>query len=315
MSKRDVVLDIEKGIWRGVDQNDKAVEAIIKKHGYVIVEPKIDGCRAIVGAHGVVSRSGRRFPALDGLEDRIIDRLARPGLDSGLVLDCEMYLAGMPFSEATGRMSSKTPLTEEELECLHFAVFDATHIDVLRKARTSHLVYEERRAMASSLLAACRLSDTPTFFQVGFSICRSMSDVYRQYKFNREVGYEGSMEKDPSLVYRNGKVSGCYKRKPEITVDGRIVGYVMGKTGKNVGRVVGYRVELEDGSGTVAATGLSEEHIQLLTCAHLNAHIDEAMPNYGRIVEVSAMERSANTLRHPSFSRFRDLASNPGVKV
>ncbi|WEM34115.1 ATP-dependent DNA ligase [Pseudomonas phage JB10] len=315
MSKRDVVLDIEKGIWRGVDQNDKAVEAIIKKHGYVIVEPKIDGCRAIVGAHGVVSRSGRRFPALDGLEDRIIDRLARPGLDSGLVLDCEMYLAGMPFSEATGRMSRKTPLTEEELGCLHFAVFDATHIDVLRKARTSHLVYEERRAMASSLLAACRLSDTPTFFQVGSQVCRSMEEVLGRYSLHRAMGFEGSMEKDPSMVYRNGKVAGCYKRKPEITVDGRIVGYVPGRTGKNAGRIVGYYVELEDGSGTVAATGLTEEHIEFLTRSQYYSTVNDTMPNFGRIVEVSAMERSANTLRHPSFSRFRDLASNPGVKV
>ncbi len=315
MSKRDVVLDIEKGIWRGVDQNDRAVEAIIKKNGYVIVEPKIDGCRAIVGAHGVVSRSGRRFPALDGLEDRIIAKLSQSGLDSGLVLDCEMYLEGMPFSEATGRMARKTPLTEAELKCLHFAVFDATHIGVLRKSRKSHLVYDERRAMVRSLMEDCRRGDTPYFFQVAAQSCRSMEAVLRWYGYHRSMGFEGSMEKDPSLTYRNGKVAGCYKRKPEITVDGRIVGYVMGKTGKNVGRVVGYRVELEDGSGTVAATGLSEEHIQLLTCAHLNAHIDEAMPNYGRIVEVSAMERSANTLRHPSFSRFRDLASNPGVKV
>lgn len=312
-TKRDVILDIEKGVWRGVDNNPAAIEKAGKKHGFVTVEPKIDGCRAIVGEHGIVSRSGRAFPALAGLDDKIVNHLNHHVIQAGIVLDTEMYLTGMTFEEACGRLQSKEPLSASEYANLRFAVFDATHVDVLLRKRKSHMDNAERRALAGTALGAA----TGPLFLINNRTATCLEEVEHIYQQYRSMGFEGAMVKDPSLPYRNGKVSGCWKMKPSIAVEGRVVGFVMGKTGANVGKVVGYKVDLEDGTGIVSATGLTRDRIALLTAeAELLGGADHPdMPDLGRVVEVTAMERSAHTLRHPKFSRFRDILPYKGDKV
>ncbi|CAK25951.1 putative ATP-dependent DNA ligase [Pseudomonas phage LKD16] len=312
-TKRDVILDIEKGIWRGVDNNPAAIEKVLKKNGFVLVEPKIDGCRAIVGAHGVVSRSGRAFPALTGLDDRIANHLNHHVTQAGIVLDCEMYLCGMSFEDSCGRLQSKEPLSASEYALLRFAVFDSTHVEVLLRQRKSHMSNAERRALAGTAMDCV----DSLFFLVNNRVVSNMADLEHVYHQYRSMGFEGAMVKDPSLPYRNGKVSGCWKMKPSLAVEGIVVGFVMGKTGANVGKVVGYRVDLEDGTGIVSATGLTRDRIEMLTTeAELLGGADHpGMADLGRVVEVTAMERSANTLRHPKFSRFRDILPYKGVKV
>lgn len=96
--------------------------------------------------------------------------------------------------------------------------------------------------------------------------------------------------------------------KPEETLDGTIVGFVMGTEGKaNEGRVVGFSVVLEDGSKT-DVTGL--------TVAQMLEVTENPGLYSGRMIEIKRMQATeGGSSRHPSFVRFRDMDYATGVKA
>ena len=154
---------------------------------------------------------------------------------------------------------------------------------------------------------------------------RSIDDIRDLYQRARAAGYEGLILKDPHLLPRNGKVSGWWKVKPGcgaefapgFEADGIVVGYVWGDAEKaNAGRIVGFRVRLEDGS-EVNATGITQEQMALYTVNYKETTTSEwGTPYIGRACRVSGMERTKDgSIRHPHFDGFRDLDSAQGVKA
>jgi ATP-dependent DNA ligase len=133
------------------------------------------------------------------------------------------------------------------------------------------------------------------------------------------MGYEGVIVKDPRAEVRNGKVAGFWKLKPGCGMpgwegDGVVIGYVWGDADKaNAGKIVGFRVRLEDGSES-NATGLTQAQMEEYTNAVAPwDHTTKIAPYIGRIARIEAMERTnGGSLRHPRFIGFRDLDSAQG---
>lgn len=300
---------------RAVNWNGKAVQKCIDKHGYVLVSPKLDGVRAVVKLTPdgllITSREGIRIRSLDERLVGLQQELRRQHVNMiGKALDCELYIAGIDFDTASGhiRRHAALPL---ELD-VRIGVFDYTDVSA-----DAGMVAEDCLQHRVDYIKD-QLEDFPgCFHYVPHIKAQSLAAVQILYDEYRAKGLEGLVVKDPELPYRNGKVSGWWKLKPEITEDGVVVGYVWGTEDKaNAGLIVGFEVELESGH-KVKATGLTREQMQEVTdLAETDYLTGMDRPLMGRYCEVRAMERTkAGSLRHPSFVCWRDLESAPGVKL
>lgn len=341
---------------RAVDWNEKAIQKVIDEHGCVYAGLKEDGIRCHIflddtGTARVTTREGieikaleeqradwqRAFdtapggPAYDGQPEEDPDRA------SGhlylhfrdRVIDAEVVVPGIPFEDASGLLRR-----HEQIECpVLFVLFDCPLKGDFDGSAPSTETLIERRALMRTKHWDERLpgSEHPKNWWVyeDSAVCYSIADIRQRYEYVRSLGHEGLVIKDPRLPYRRGKVSGWWKVKPGCGADfapgwegdGKIVGYVWGEQGKaNEGKIVGFRVALEDGT-EVNATGLTQAQIETYTerkrewSAGGGFGADGA-PYMGRYCEVRAMEKTkAGSLRHPSFYAFRDLDYCPGVKV
>lgn len=295
---------------RAVDWNPAAIQRCIDTNGFVYIEPKYDGIRCLIvyleNRWVATTREGIEITALADLLGYM-----KVKLDAvrHLVLDTEVFIEGLTFEESSGILRRDAALSVEHAASTRFALIDTVY-------RTIGL--DSNWTMVHGISLRKRLSEHADCIQILSSCfldlgehrkrCSSLAEIEENYEKFRALGFEGAIIKDPELPYRNGKVSGWFKRKPKITVGGVVTGLRYGDAGKaNAGKAVGFHVDLEDGS-SCTATGLTQALID---------YVSSNPDNYvGRAVEVTAMERTAGgKLRHPSFHRFRDMEGSEGVEA
>ena len=296
--------------WRAVDYNEDAILRCIRKHGYVFADPKLDGMRCHIlqldGRWVATSREGIEIQALRGTLQRNSGVL-NANVSMHTVLDCEVLISGINFEKSTGLLRKHVDdVPEMYQDRVEIHVFDAVW-KVPDGCMQSDLPLAERQLEMIERLE--RTDNQSDFVPVHYRRvkCTSVIELNAAYDRFRRNGFEGAVYKDPSMPYRNGKVTGWWKRKPDLTVGGVVVGLRWGDAGKaNEGLVVGFEVELEDGS-TCVATGLTQEVMHAVTAAP-STYI-------ARAIEVKAMERTAQgNLRHPKFNRWRDTESTKGIE-
>lgn len=317
---------------RAVDWNEKAIRKVIAERGYVLAGIKVDGMRChilkIDGEVMFLTREGIEIPALARYKEQFKDAWQKNwALTDYLVLDCEVWIPSMNFEEGGGMLRRDAALPEGLAQ---FVVLDI----ISKEQLLAHPV--ELTAPYVSRHAGIVGRFPSVFGEQNFDLMVSealakvdnFDDLPRIYGVSRQMGFEGLVIKDPSLKPRNGKVSGMWKVKPGCGAefapgwegDGRIIGYVWGDESKaNAGKIVGFRVALEDGT-EVNATGLTQAQMEEYTSEYTRMAKVASMAGpffaLGRYAEVTAMEKTAGgSLRHPSFRRFRDLDSAPGVKA
>lgn len=314
MAKRDRVWHPKP--HRAVEYNEKAIQKVIDQYGYILVSPKVDGIRALIRRVGdtvsVTTREGIEILSLARMGRQLREEFDRKLPSTpGIVADCEIFIADVPFDESSGILRRNSPLAD--VYDLRIAVFDVTFENVITGEGTDS---EELAGRVARYWPAGGELDTDCMYLLPTHDCADLDHVRRFFQYYREAGLEGLIIKHPMLSYRNGKVSGWWKMKPEITEDGVVTGYVWGEEGKaNEGKIVGFEVELESGE-TVRATGLTREAMEDYTeLAFLDEFTGQVEPIIGRYCEVKAMERTASgKLRHPHFKCWRDLEGAEGVK-
>lgn len=293
---------------RAVDWNPAAIQHCIDTTGFVYIEPKYDGIRCLIvyleNRWVATTREGIEITALTDLLSYM-----KVKLDANqrcCILDTEVFIEGLTFEESSGILRRDAALSVQHAAKVRFALIDITvrltdsssmsNGTTLRKRLTEH-------ADCLAILSSCFLD-----LSEHRKRCSSLAEIEENYEKFRALGFEGAIIKDPELPYRNGKVSGWFKRKPKITVGGVVTGLRYGDAGKaNAGKAVGFHVDLEDGS-SCTATGFTQKLIEYVS-SNPDAYV-------GRAVEVTAMERTAGgKLRHPSFHRFRDMEGSEGVEA
>lgn len=323
---------------RAVDWNEKAIQKVIDRCGYVLAGVKVDGMRCHVlfdHMDGVrfITREGIEIKALGNYRDyfkRHWESMWR--LHPDLILDCEVWIPGETFEAGSGLLRRDEPLPADKVP--QFVMLDVMPRSALLAEYTGETSLPKFTARNASLIQrfprpfGTNLAGPAPIVCEALARVESIDKIRETYLVARSLGYEGLVVKDPELGVRNGKVNGMWKVKPGCGApfapgwegDGRIIGYVWGDDDKaNAGKIVGFRVALEDGT-EVNATGLTKEQMDKFTRAVLTvpygAPATADVPHIGRYCEVHAMERtSLGSLRHPSFFRFRDLDYCPGVKA
>lgn len=306
---------------RAVDWNEKAISKRLQK-GPLTAGIKYDGFRCLLvwldGEFRITTREGIELTSLDPFRYE----LSGYWQDHTRVLDCEVIIRGIPFEEASGHFRRDAPIATELRPSVQFVVFDCPLVDemlgrcTLDVPESATLRYS---TLCKNFTGSAKFADGSwqTIFRERAIPVSSLEHIEQMFQIARKEGYEGLIIKDPTLLYRNGKVTGWWKRKDSIDADGVIVGYVWGDEDKtNAGKVVGFRVRLENGV-ECNATGLTQAHISEYTHAvHCGEQAGLQTPYIGRYCKVSAMEYTKDgSLRHPHFEGFRDLDSAPGVKA
>lgn len=323
---------------RAVDWNQKAIEKRLA-NGPLQACVKVDGFRVLIRLNcegGVVftTREGIEISSLSGLAERVCGTLFTPDTPMRRVYDGEVWIKGIPFEEMSGLLRRDARLPDEHLKNVHVLIFDVGLLEDYEGPDEDRvpnvLALEYRRHLITELdLHPFRpLIEQPTTLLVHeqYWTVRNISGIQELYQLARVAGYEGLILKDPHLLPRNGKVSGWWKVKPGcgaefapgFEADGTVVGYVWGDVEKaNAGKIVGFRVRLEDGS-EVNATGITQAQMDEYTSAVRAAGSQTPLrnPYVGRACRVSGMERTKDgSIRHPHFDGFRDIDGAEGLKA
>jgi ATP-dependent DNA ligase len=294
---------------RPVNWNEAAMLRCIESAGYVIAQTKKDGLRfhAFIAADGevyIVTREGIELRSLALHKERLRGLLQ--ALPKGFYIDGEAVVPDITFEACSGLLRRFQAIPLED--AVDFWVWDTAPLGVLMGDESSD---EPLTGRIRTLIGALMASNSEAQL-IPMDTAHSIEELNTLFDKARDNLEEGLVVKDPSLHHRNGKVTGAWKMKPSDTCDGRIVGFVMGTPGLgNAGYVVGFTVELEDGT-LCDATGLTQEMMDYCTTAK---GAGGQFSLLGRYVEVSYMEKTASgSLRHPNFVQFRDLDYAPGWK-
>ncbi len=321
---------------RAVDWNQRAIEKRLA-NGPLQACVKVDGFRVLIrlNSQGCVvftTREGIEISSLSGLAGHVCSTLFTPDTSMRRVYDGEVWIKGIPFEEMSGLLRRDARLPDEHLKNVHVLIFDVGLLEDYEGPDEDRvpnvLTLEYRRHLITELgLRPFRpLIEQPTTLLVHeqYWPVQTIADVQELYQRARVAGYEGLILKDPHLLPRNGKVSGWWKVKPGcgaefapgFEADGIVINYVWGDEDKaNSGKVVGFRVRLEDGA-EVNATGLTQALMDQYTREFLTAPYGGGQGHIGRACRVSGMERTKDgSIRHPHFDGFRDIDGAEGLKA
>ena len=302
---------IKPDCHRPVNWNEAAVERCLAAQGHVYAQVKKDGIRFHAWLDQaedvrIVTREGIEIKSLvvvkHGLEGLL------QALPEGFVVDGEVTIPGVPFEEASGILRRFEAVSAP----VQFHVWDTFPLTTLLGSTPFEHSYDNR---LGNLIKAFTQQNTENVYVITCEVCSSMAELTKFFDDAREKGEEGLVVKDPGLHVRNGKVTGQWKMKPSDTCDGKVVGIVWGTPGLgNAGKIVGFTVELEDGT-LCDATGLTQAQMAECTAQHHASGYGGTCPILGRYCEVSYMEKTrTGSLRHPNFVQFRDLEYAPGIK-
>ena len=304
---------------KAVDWNQKAIEKALQQ-GPLEACVKYDGFRCLIthidGELRITTREGIELTSLDAFRPKFGSLLSE---HDALCLDAEVCILGVPFEDASGLLRRDAPLTGEQLCKVRFVVFDCVRRQHMQADTTDAGCRRDRVRWLHRYLPEDRLErrNTGGIYLEAPWLVYSIEDIAHCYKAVRGRGEEGMILKSPWLDYRNGKVTGWWKVKPGcgadfapgFEADGIVVGYVWGDESKgNAGKIVGFRVKLEDGT-EVNATGLTQPQMQRYTeTVEYERRCGNDDPYIGDHSRVSGMERTKDgSIRHPHFDGFRDV--------
>ena len=259
--------------------------------GYYI-QPKLDGIRCVFTANGAWSRNDKKFMNL-----RHIEMALKPFFEQqpDVVLDGELYNHKLKhdFEKIVSLVRKQKPTEEDRRNAQHliqFHVYDYFSLD-------SH--YENYQTRMHNLNVA-------DFY------CASIKHVpsYRVRKHKEALnmhcdaflsnGYEGSILRDGSALYKHGRSYGLMKFKDFSDTEATIVGYEIGQ-GKRAGTLGKFLMLDDDGNrfGCPPGKGYSYKDLKNM--------LENIQDYIGQRATFTYFQRTnTGSYRHPLFKCIRN---------
>jgi DNA ligase-1 len=292
---------------------------LIKEGDVSLVEPKLDGLRAIAEADtasGEVSfytRSGKSIDSLDNFKSEVL-AFAHQFADSGETVVFDGEVTSGTFLESMGSVRSSSKQMEEGI----FHVFDV----LVGKVGDSPIGWNDdtltaqgdqwaRRQALNAGYKKLQKHLTPTFIKPT-SVYRvtTVEEIYTYYNACRDAGLEGVIIKNPTAPYVKKRSASWLKIKAEETEDLPIVGAFEGE-GRFVGMLGGWIVRRGDVDVRVGS-GFSDDQRKEFWEAFQDdlKKIERGERDRCRVIDVPAETQyqevmPSGSLRHPVFVRLR----------
>ena len=176
-----------------------------------------------------------------------------------------------------------------------FIVWDMVELDVIEGRKKSDKPYHYRYDRVNEIQRAVFFHAAPT------RIIHSLDEAYQHYRELLEQGQEGSIIKNPNMLWRDGTSKEQLKLKLEFEVDLKIVGFTQGN-GKNANTFGSISMESSDGLLKVDVSGMSDD---LRMYAHL--HRDELLGTIATVKANDITKSSPASLYLPRLVDFRSF--------
>ena len=191
----------------------------------IIVSPKLDGVRNIVGVDNGVIKTWTRSGDINHNTEFIIETL-RPFVEHGFTFDGELMAANWNKTSSITRASVNKP-DEATIKTLKYYIFDMVPTDEFESGDFTESL-SDRLENIWNLLSEEASKPDSNIVIVPHAKLSSHAKVEEYYKQCLQDGYEGIVAKVPSAKYVQDRTKDWLKYKPEETIDATITGFTEG---------------------------------------------------------------------------------------
>ena len=260
--------------------------------GYYI-QPKLDGVRCLFTANGAYSRNEKQF-----MNVRHIEMALKPFFDQNpdVVLDGELYNHKLKndFEKIISLVRKQKPTEEDRRNAQHLVQF---HVyDYFDGVMYDNYKTRMNQLAASDIYTLCGvIKYVPTY-----KVHKHEEALNMHHDAFLSNGYEGSILRDGSALYKHGRSYGLMKFKDFSDTEATIVGYEEGK-GKRQGTIGKFLMQDDEGIKFGCPPGKGYTYKDLANML-LNVH-----DYIGQRATFTYFQRTnAGSYRHPLFKTLRN---------
>jgi len=261
--------------------------------GYL--QPKLDGVRCVFTKDGAFSRTGKEFMNVDHLKEAL-----KPVFDEypNKILDGELYNHELrdDFEKIISLVRKTKPTDQHRAEAkklIQYHLYDV--IPEQNILPSGYPTYKYRRGFLFWNIPkhpSLRVVD-----HVYVSTAKNCSKIHKEYL---KDGYEGSIYRSESGVYKHGRSYDLMKFKDFSDAEATIVNYEIGK-GKREGTLGKFIMQDEDGNIFGCPPGKGYNYQDLTNI------LDNIHDYMGQVATFTYFERTkAGSYRHPQFKCLRN---------
>ena len=259
--------------------------------GYYI-QPKLDGVRCLFTANGAYSRNNKKFMTLKHIEMAL-----KPFFEQqpNVVLDGELYNHKLKndFEKIISLVRKQKPTEEDKRNAQHliqFHVYDYYFMDSQSenyKTRMNNLVCSD-------------IYNTSIRYVPAYKVRNHDDALYYHANEFLSNGYEGSILRDGSALYKHGRSYGLMKFKDFSDAEATIVGYEIGQ-GKRTGTLGKFLMMDDEGNKFGCPPGKGYNYKDL---KNMLINIQDYI---GQRATFTYFQRTnAGSYRHPLFKTIRN---------
>ncbi len=261
-----------------------------QSEGYYI-QPKLDGVRCLFTANGAYSRNNKKFMNLKHIEMAL-----KPFFEQqpDVVLDGELYNHKLKndFEKIISLVRKQKPTEEDRRDAQHlvqFHVYD--YFD--------GVMYNNYKTRMNQLVTS-DIYDVQIKYVPTYKVHKHEEALNMHHDAFLSNGYEGSILRDGSALYKHGRSYGLMKFKDFSDAEATIVGYEIGQ-GKRTGTLGKFLMMDDDGNRFGCPPGKGYNYKDL-------ADILKNINNYiGQRATFTYFQRTnAGSYRHPLFKTIRN---------
>jgi len=255
----------------------------------VYIQPKLDGVRCLFTKDGAFSRTGKQFMNVQHIEDSLREFFKQK---PDMILDGELYNHSLKndFEKIISLVRKQKPTEQDRLnasQMIQYHVYDYISDDYQEyKSRMNNLVCSDIYDR-QILPVAAMLVDSYNYAR----------DLHVEFL---NVGYEGSIIRNGTGIYKHGRSYDLMKFKDFHDTEATIVDYQEGK-GKRIGTLGKFIMQDDDGNIFGCPPGKGYNYSDL-KCMLENIH-----KYMGQRATFTYFQRTnAGSYRHPHFKTLRN---------